>query len=172
MSSHSLQPQIVELPALTLVGVEGRFIGPMSPDANNHQVIPPLFGKFFARQAELPPTLDGFTYGACTCAPEEERKRPDELAYLVSASVAKDAPVPGGMKVWHVPPQTYALFRHRGLITRIGETMGYIFGKWLPQSEFESADGVSLERYDERFRDHDVKSEMDILVPVRKRRAG
>jgi len=106
-----MNPQIVELPALTLLGLQTRFIGPMSPEANNQQVIPPLFRQYFARQAELPPALDKFTYGACDCLPEHERTRKDELSYLVGASVADRPPVPAGMTIWCVPPHTYALFR-------------------------------------------------------------
>ncbi len=166
-----MKPAILDLPALTLLGLEARFIGPMSPDANNHQIIPPLFDRFFARKAEAPPALDGFTYGACDCLPEKERTREDELAYLAGVSVAKNAPVPGGMTTWRVPAAKYALFLHRGPVTRIGETMSYIYGTWLARSDYALADGPSLERYDGRFGDGGEKSEFEILVPVKRRAA-
>lgn len=165
-----MEPQIVKLPALTLLGISARFIGPMSPEANNQEVIPALFGQFFARRAELPVARDAFTYGACDVAPAGSEARPGEMLYLVSVSVAKDAPVPEGMTVWHLPARMYALFQHRGPITRIGETMGHIFGGWLPHSDYESIDGASLERYDERFGDGGETSELDILVPVQVRK--
>jgi len=165
-----MQPKIHLLPALTLLGVEGRFIGPMSPDANNTTVIPRLYGRFFARQAELPPPLDGFIYGACRCLPPRERSREDELVYLVSVSVPPGSPVPKGLKIWQVPELTCALFRHRGPIARIGDTYNYIFGTWLPRSDYDLADGPNIERSDESFGDGGENSEFDILIPVQPRK--
>jgi AraC family transcriptional regulator len=165
----TMNPTIQQSPALHLLGLEARFIGPMSPDANNHQVIPQLFGQFFARKAELPAALDQYTYGACNCLPEKDRTREDELVYLAGVSVPENSPVPKGMKAWRVPALTYAVFQHRGAITRLGETLNYIYGTWLPRSDYDQADGPSLERYDDRFGDGGEKSEIDILVPIKLR---
>lgn len=170
--SHHLtmNPKIISSPALHLVGLETRFIGAMSPEANNHQVIPALFKQFFARRSELPPVAGDVTYGAANCLPESQRTREDELLYLVCVDVPKSTPVPTGMKVWEVPALQYALFQHQGPITRIDETYGYIYGTWLARSEYQQADGPSLERYDERFGDGGATSELDILIPIRPRK--
>ncbi|MES2696800.1 MAG: GyrI-like domain-containing protein [Verrucomicrobiota bacterium] len=162
-----MTPKIVKLPALTLVGLEAHFIGPMSPDANNQTVIPPLFGQFFARKGELPKALDECTYGACKCAPEDNRSRDDELVYLVSANMKKGAKVPKGMTTWQIPAQTYACFTHRGRIERLGETMNFIFRTWLPKSKYTTTDGASLERYDDRFGDGGDDSQLDVLIPIK-----
>ena len=161
-----MNPKIIPLPALTLLGLETHFISARSPDANNLVLIPPLFGRFFARRAELPPTLDRFTYGACRCLPADQRTRDDELVYLVCASVDAAANVPAGMTIWRVPPFTYAQFTHRGPIARLSETINSIHGDWFPRSGYEHADGPELERYDERFGDGGDKCELDYLVPV------
>ncbi len=162
----TMKPQIIKLPGLNLLGLSARFIGPMSPEANNQKIIPPLFKQFSGRKAELPPALDGFTYGACTSLPEKMRTREDELVYLAGISVASGAHLPAGMKVWKIPALTYALFQHRGPVGRMGETFNYIYGTWLPRAKYKLARGASLERYDGRFGDGGENSEMDILVPV------
>jgi AraC family transcriptional regulator len=162
----AVKPQIIQLPAFTLLGLETRFISAMSPEANNLVQIPPLFDRFFKRRAELPPALDGFTYGACNCLPADQRTREDELVFLVSAHVAADAKIPAGMKTWRLPARTYAHFTHRGPINRLRETISYIYGAWLPRSDFHCADGPQLERYDGRFGDGGEQSELDYLIPV------
>lgn len=165
----AMNPTIVTVPAGTLLGLETRFISAMSPDANNLQVIPPLFDRFFARRGELPPALDGFTYGACNCLPADQRTRDDELVYLVGIRVAADAPVPAGMTTWTLPERRYAHFVHRGPVTRLSETINHAHGAWLLRSPYELADGPELERYDERFGHGGEGSEMDFLIPIQPR---
>ena len=125
----------------------------MSPEANNTKIIPALYAQFFERKAELPPPLDRYIYGACNCLSPGQRSREDELVYLVSLNVAKGSPVPAGMKVWQLPALTCALFRHRGPVFRVGETYNYIYGSWLPRSDYDMAEGPSVERSDEAFGD-------------------
>ncbi len=169
--SLNMNPKIITAPALHLIGLEAPFIGPMSPDANNHQVIPALFQQFFARRGELPDAGDGTTYGACHCRAEQLRTREDELIYLVGVSVPTHTPVPAGMKRWDLPERTYAIFTHQGRITQIGETYGYIFGTWFARSDYSIAEGPQLEVYDARFGDGGEKSELDIMIPVQPREA-
>lgn len=164
-----MEPQIVDLGPLTLVGLDARFIAAMSPDANNMQVIPPLFGKFFARRGEIGPGLDACTYGACKGVPDAQRTRDDEMVYLVAARVAPGTPPPAGMTGWNLPAQTYAQFTHRGPIQKLGETIQHIYRVWLPQSGFARAEGAEIERYDERFGDGGENSALDYLIPIRKR---
>ena len=163
----TMKPQIIELPELNLLGLEARFIGPSSPDANNLAVIPPLYGKFNARRRSLPAPIDGYTYGACRCPADATRRHPDELEYLVSVNVAPGTRAPVGTALWKIPAGTYALFTHRGPIAKLGETINYVFGTWLPRSKFVHADGPNFDRSDERFGDGGEDCEFDYLIPVR-----
>lgn len=161
-----MQPTFLTLPAFSLVGLEAPFFGPMSETPNNHVVIPALFDAFFARRMDLPPALDRYVYGANQCAPASRRTRPDELLYLVGLKLPETLPVPAGMVRWSVPAMTYAHFVHHGPVRKIGETVGYIFGTWLPNSGYDYGDGPCVERYDDRFRETGKASELDILIPV------
>lgn len=165
-----INPQIVELPAFTLLGLETHFISALSPEANNLELIPPLYQQLCARKAELPPARDKFTYGACNCLSEDQRTREDELVYLAGVHVVSDSPVPAGMTTWQVPALTYALFTHRGPLSHLSDTINHARGTWLPRSDYEPADGPELERYDDRFRNGGEKCEMDFLVPVEPKR--
>lgn len=168
--SSSMKPEIVRLPAFTFVGLEARFIGPASPEANNHLVIPPLFDRLFARSGELPPTLDACMYGLSRCLPAEERRCDEEMIYLAARSVGSNAQPPAGMVLRKVRSQAYAVFVHRGPVVRIDETLARIYGEWLPQSDYQPVGEGSLERYDpERFRDGGENAEFDILIAVKPR---
>jgi AraC family transcriptional regulator len=67
-----------------------------------------------------------------------------------------------------VEPATYAVFTHKGKLARLGETMNYIYGSWLPGSEYERANGniPDLEWYDERFSPESDESELDLYIPL------
>lgn len=169
----AMNPSIITLPAFTLLGLETRFISAMSPDANNLEMIPPLFGQLFSRKADLTPALDQFTYGACRCLPDDQRTREDECVYLAGIHVAADAPVPAGMTTWQVPALTYAHFTHRGPVTHLKETINHAYGTWLPRSDYECTDGPELERYDDRFAGgNSENSVMDFLLPIKRKPAN
>jgi len=74
------------------------------------------------------------------------------------------------MTAWRIPPRIYAHFTHRGPVSRLNETINYIFGAWLPRSDYHHVDGPELERYDDRFGDGREKCELDLLVPVEPKR--
>jgi AraC family transcriptional regulator len=163
----TMKPRIIELPPLRLLGLSARFIGPMSPDANNLAVIPPLYGQFHALRPSLPAARDQFIYGACRCPEEKTRRHPDEQEYLVAINVAPRTTAPRGTEVWPIPASTYALFTHRGPVAKIDETINYAFGTWLPRSKFIHTGGPNFDRSDERFGDGGDDCEFDFLVPVR-----
>lgn len=168
LPSTIMKPNTTTLPALHLIGLETRFISAASADSNNMEVIPALWDRFIARAGEITPAgPEGVSYGACRCLPPDEKQSDDEFLYLAGRPASEDAPVPAGMVRWSVPASTYAVFTHRGPISRIGETMTQIYGSALPRSGLVHSGGIDLERYDERFKGEHPQSELDILIPVR-----
>jgi AraC family transcriptional regulator len=162
-----MKPEIITLSDLTLVGFSARFISAQSPDANNMEIIPPLWRKLMKRKAEIGRIIDSFSYGACRMLPAAEREREDELDYLAGVSVGGMVDVPEDMTKWMIPASSYACFTHRGPITKLGDTIAFAHGTWLPISGFAyNPDAAELERYDHRFRDGGADSELDYLVPI------
>lgn len=74
--------------------------------------------------------------------------------------------VPEGMERFSLPGGLYAVFHDRGLNTdpRIFQ---YIFGEWLPASDYEIDDRPHFEVLGEMYRNNDPDSEEDIYVPIR-----
>ena len=145
-----INPEIIEKDEFTVVGLEAPFIGALSPDANNFQVIGPLWGSFFERVGEVQNRIVKAHYGVISCPPESERSHPHECQYLAGVLVSEVDDLPDGMTSHDVPATTFAVFTHRGLIDNLPETLHQAYKVWLPQSGYKFA-GLEVEQYDERF---------------------
>lgn len=165
----SMEPQIIELPALNLLGLTTRFIGPMSPDADNTNVVPRLYARFCPLIAKLQPQVDKYVYGAVRCPADADRRHPDELEYLAAVNVAASRSAEPPLTLWRLRASTYACFTHRGSVAKLGETINYAFGSWLPRSDFVHTGAPNLDRQDERFGDGGASCEFDFLVPIRRK---
>lgn len=165
----NLIPEIVTLPPRTFAGLETRFTSALSPESNNMDVIPRLWGTFFPRMGELPALVPGHAFGLSDCPEQRELTDlgPEELLYLAAVEVPKAyAPKPP-FTVWCTPGGTYARFTHRGPIEAFSATMGFIYGRWLPESGHQRGPGPDIEHYDERFcPENSAKSELDVYVPL------
>jgi AraC family transcriptional regulator len=162
-----MKPEITKLPALSLIGFSAHFISARSPDANNMEVIPPLWHQLMRRKGEIYKIIDGCSYGACRMLPADERERADELDYLAGVSVAESTEAPVDMTKWTIPASSYACFTHRGPITKLCDTIAFAHETWLPKSGFAyNPNAADLERYDHRFGDGGKDSALDYLVPI------
>ncbi|AOS43018.1 Right origin-binding protein [Lacunisphaera limnophila] len=163
----TMKPRIVSLPALNLLGLSARFVPPLSPAADNLDVVPKLYERFCPLIPGLPAMLDQYIYGAARYPTDRAGANPDEREYLASINVAAGTKPKKPLVLWSIPAGTYACFTHRGPIARFGETIHYVFGTWLPRSKFIHGDGPNLDRQDERFGDGGPDSEFDFLIPVK-----
>ncbi|HEX5102699.1 MAG TPA: GyrI-like domain-containing protein [Pirellulaceae bacterium] len=161
-----LQPQIVEKPALTVVGLEASFLHALSPQSTTFKVIPALWESFLHRAKEVPARLGAASYGIIYGRPEAQRSHPHELQYIAGVAVRSTDNVPAGMVAHTVAPGTFAVFLHRGSIAKIGDTCREIYRVWLPQSAWEHAGIADVELYDERFAGQSDRSEMEYWVSV------
>jgi AraC family transcriptional regulator len=167
-------PEIVTLPERFFAGLKTGFITQQSPEANNMVVIPRLWSEFCPRVQELATNEPDVFYGLCACPATlgETASHPHEAFYLAAVQVSKGAPTPAGMTTWASWSGHYAKFTHRGRIEGIGETMSFIYAKWLPASAYVHADAPDLERYGVDFDPHSDTSELEIYIPVCSQRAA
>lgn len=160
------EPEIIQRDAFALVGVEAPFIGALSPDASNFQVIPALWDKFINRVGEIEGRSDEAAYGLVITRPEQERSHPDELLYVAGTVVSEVSSVPEGMVRHEVPAATYAVFTHRGPIANLPETIRFAMEVWLPNSGYRW-NLIEVERYDHRFSiESPQESEMETWLGI------
>jgi len=147
-----MEPQIVERPAFTVVGMPYR-------GRNEHNEIPALWEQFVPRMGEIrhsPPATYGVmgNYDPGTA----------EFDYVAGVEADPAAAVPEGMVRWDVPAGTYAAFRCS--LNTLQQTFGEIYGTWLPGSGHRHADAPEFEYHGADYDPEDMDSPMYVYIPI------
>lgn len=75
--------------------------------------------------------------------------------------------VPEGMETFILSEGLYAVFDYKGLSTDT-KIFEYIFGVWLPKSEYQLDNRPQFEILGEKYKNNDPESEEEIWIPIRK----
>jgi len=81
--------------------------------------------------------------------------------------VSSNETAPDGMKHYHLAGGQYAVFLHKGPANAYPKSMQYIFGKWLPESEFELDGREHFEILPEGYDPVSPDAEEEIWIPIR-----
>ena len=101
------------------------------------------FGPFIGR---MPGQVGKVSYGLC------HHMSDTGITYLAGVEVADDALLLDGIHAERLSAQRYAVFPHREHVSKLSETMRYIWSAWLPSSGSAVVDSpVIFERYGESF---------------------
>ncbi len=74
--------------------------------------------------------------------------------------------VPEGMETYLLQGGLYAVFIHRGTPAGFPQTMQYIFGQWLPTSDYQLDRREHFELLGERYKNNDPASEEEVWIPI------
>jgi AraC family transcriptional regulator len=77
--------------------------------------------------------------------------------------------IPQGLESAVLKGGLYAIFLHRGAAPAAEGTFRYIFGSWLPSSEYDLDDRPHFEVLGERYKNNQPDSEEEIWIPVRRK---
>lgn len=77
--------------------------------------------------------------------------------------------IPEGMQSLIIEEGLYAVFNHIGDASKARETFGYIYGVWLPNSEYELDNRPQFEMLGEKYKNNAADSEEEIWIPIKKR---
>lgn len=80
-----------------------------------------------------------------------------------AAEVTDAVNIPEGMEVLWVEEGLYAVFPHTGMGTEI---FSFIFGEWLPRSDYTLANRPHFELLGEKYKQESTDSEEEIWIPV------
>jgi AraC family transcriptional regulator len=75
--------------------------------------------------------------------------------------------IPENMESFTLQGGLYAVFLHKNATSTPEKTFGYIYGTWIPNSEYELDDRPHFEVLGEKYKHIDVGSEEEIWIPVR-----
>lgn len=92
-----------------------------------------------------------------------------EFEKWAAVPVPENATIPDGMESLVIPAGLYAVFEYKGLPAAGAKAFQYIFGTWLPASEYELDQRPHFEILGEKYRNDSPDSEEEIWIPIRKR---
>ena len=90
-----------------------------------------------------------------------------EFEKWAAVEVSQLGHVPNGMETLRIPEGKYAVFTHKGTATSFPQTMQFIFGKWIPNSEYQEDNRPHFEIMDKDYRTDDEHAEELVYVPIK-----
>ncbi len=127
-------------------------------------VIQSLWTEFALRKAEIEYALNPCKLlGLCEYMPELTDE--SQFCYVAGIEVSSLNNIPRGMFSKNIPRSKYAVFTHKGPLSRLKTAYDYIYGAWLPYSGYEVAELDTIEAYDIASGSHDLN--FQIYIPIK-----
>ena len=158
VSKHDLEPPRFERrEKINFVGLEEQHV--MATSLN----VLGQWQRFTPYVGHIPGQMGAAVYGVTLVFDPSD----GSFTYLCAVEVRDGQTPPPGLKCVVIPPQLYAIFRHRGHASAIGETNTAIWRNWLPNSGFKQSEALSgFERYDETFDPATGEGGFEIWLPL------
>lgn len=75
--------------------------------------------------------------------------------------------IPGGMETLIIPAGLYAVFLYKGRASEAPKTYQYIFGSWIPRSDYSLDERPHIALMGEKYKNEDPDSEEELWIPIR-----
>jgi AraC family transcriptional regulator len=146
--------------ALLIAGLRSHYTAETMKD------LPAQWQRFVPHIGKIPGQVDRTAYGICWQARDGAG-----IEYLSGIEVSGFSGLPSEFTVVSIPAQRYAVFSHRGHVSKLYETCEAI-SKWFPESGYQCAAGGDdgpdfFERYTEEFDPHTGMGGMEVWVPIK-----
>jgi AraC family transcriptional regulator len=125
------------------------------------QGIPGQWQRFMKHYAEIADKAQPIPLGVSMNMDDD-----GNFEYVTGVEVSKVSDLPKGLSQFRIPAQHYAVFRHCGHVSTLGETYSAIWNDWLPAHNRKAADGPNLERHLETFDPQTGLGGVEIWIPL------
>lgn len=92
-----------------------------------------------------------------------------EYEKWAAAAVSEFDTIPDGMEKLIVPKGLYAVFHYKGKPSEAQETFRFIFGLWLPHSEYKMDERPYFALMGEKYKGESPDSEEEFWIPIIKK---
>lgn len=75
--------------------------------------------------------------------------------------------IPKNLEAFVLPAGLYAVFHYVGSSANAAEVFQFIYGEWLPDSDFQLDNRPHFEVLGEKYKNNDPISEEDIWIPIK-----
>jgi AraC family transcriptional regulator len=148
-------PRFVSSPPMLAVGIAERY------SFGATQGIPGQWQRFMKQYADIPDKAQPIPLGVSANMDDD-----GNFEYMTAVEVSKASDLPKGFKQLRIPAQHYAVFRHSGHVSTIGQTYSAIWNEWLPAHDCKAADGPCLERHLGTFDPRTGLGGVEIWIPL------
>jgi AraC family transcriptional regulator len=157
-----MQPRIGTLPEKKLVGQRIR----MSFSNNKTGE---LWRSFMARRKEIKNNVGPELYSVEVYGPQffDKFDPAREFDKWAAVEVADYDAVPDEMETLTSPAGLYAIFLYKGPSSAAQKTYEYIFGTWLPGSDFLLDDRPHFAIMGDKYKNEDPGSEEELCIPIK-----
>lgn len=153
----TMEPQITIRPSMKLVGIAKQYD---SSQLNLHA----LWSAFKPYVHSIENRVDSNAFGIYESYQEQDEDV--RFVYICCVAVTNFDRVPEGMMTRETDEQMYAIFTHVGPISNLEQTLKYIWGSWLPKSDYEYVEKPDFELYPSGFNDNDPNNRLYLHIPV------
>ena len=155
-----MSPEIRESPGKLLAGVRRRtsFVNDVTSE---------MWREFRSREASIEHRVGGESYSVKVYDPSYSFANFDPAAEFDKWAAAEVNESIGEFETMEIPAGQYAVFIHKGTAAEAPRTFGYIFGKWLPGSEYALDQRPHFEALPQGYDPFDPTAEEEIWIPIR-----
>ena len=154
-------PRFEDGKPLLLAGFRERYAG---ATMNN---IPAQWQRFAPHIGRVPSQVGQTAYGLCWSTSDSS----DTIEYLCGVEVSSSTALLNDFTIVAIPALRYAVFPHRGHVSKLRDTIDAICRKWFPESGCKPVRGKDeapdfFERYTEEFNPQTGMGGMEVWVPI------
>jgi AraC family transcriptional regulator len=148
---------------------ETKFIGMNCVISYSDYRIGELWGNFMHRRNEIQNTIGTELFNIQINSDNFDFNPQTEFVKWAVVPVTDFKSIPDGMQQLIVQKGLYAVFNHVGDAVKARETFGYIFGVWLPNSEYQLDNRPHFEILGAKYKNNAPDSEEEIWIPVKRK---
>lgn len=153
----AMEPEIITRSEIKVVGVARHY---QEEDLD----IETLWSAFRPNVAQIVNRVGGDAFGIYEEYQESEANV--GFSYICSVEVTDFDNVPAGMIARTIPEHLYAVFQHKGAISFLPDTLKYIWGSWLPKSNYDYVEKPDFELYSPETQAEDAEKILFLYIPV------
>ncbi|MBT3584533.1 MAG: effector binding domain-containing protein [Halobacteriovoraceae bacterium] len=159
-----LVPNIITLPARLFAGQETEYQNHIVPGSDYNKTLTPFWRQFIKRIPSIPNRKGKHAVGVARS--QSQKFEENRATYLACIEVETLEGLADDLIPYQIPETQYAVFTNKGTGEKTFYTANYIYGTWLPLSDYLRADGDDLEYFDHRYHLSNRDSLSDYYLPI------